>query len=86
MPHPHKLSEFVLERQTRELPPQVHGVSFTVDRVVQSRVRVGENVLGGDVVIPVVLPELSQTPFRDVADALAALCVAVEGEALGITR
>ena len=64
--------------------PQVHGVSFTVDRVVQSRVRVGENILGGDVVIPVVLPELSQTPFRDVADPLAVLCIAVEGEALGL--
>ena len=51
---------------------------------MQYGVGVGEDLLGGDGVVGVVFAEASQAPLRDVADALAVLCVAVEREALGI--
>ena len=63
--------EIVLEVHSREVPPQVNLVLLAVGRVVEHGVDVGEDVLGRDGVVAVVLAELPQPPLGDVAHPLA---------------
>ena len=68
---------------------------MAVNRVVQHRIRVGEDFLGGDAVLPgdvveifppllqVVFVDEPQPPLGDVTYPLAVGSVAVSGEALG---
>ena len=67
-----------------------------VQRIVEHRVGVGENLLGGDAVfsgprlevvaplLPVVPVDAVDAPLGYVADPLPVLRVAVKGEALGV--
>ena len=62
--HPHPCGEVPVHGQPGELPQQVKGVLLPVGGVVEHGVGVGEDVLGGDAIVAVVLPELPQTPTR----------------------
>ena len=57
--------EVLVEGQAGEFAQQVDGVFVAVGRVVEHGVGVGENVLGGDGIVAVVLPKLSQPPLRN---------------------
>ena len=56
--------EIVVEVHTGKLAAQVNLVPLAVGRVVQHGVHVGEDVLVGDGVVVVLLPELPQPPLR----------------------
>ena len=55
--------EIFLELHPRKLPPQANLVLLPARRVVQHGAGVGEDVLRTDVPVPVMLPELSQSPL-----------------------
>ena len=79
-PQPHKLGKLRLKVQTRKLAQQFNLPPLLIGRVVQHRVGIGEDVLGGDAVVAVMLPELPQPPLGDVAHPLTVRRVAVEGQ------
>ena len=73
-----------MEVDPGKLTAEVDLEPLAVGWVVEHGVGVGEDVLGGDVVVAVMLAELVQAPLGDVADPLAVGGVAVEGEAVGV--
>ena len=85
-----------MERQAREPLFEVNLVHLAVFRIVQRRVGVCEDVIGGDaalagkpivVIAPfgsVVVVDLLDPPLGDVADPLAVGSVSIEGETLGV--
>ena len=88
--------EVRVQGQAGELPQQVHGVFVPVGGIVEHGVGVGENLLGGDAVLPgqglkflapllpVVVVDAVDAPLGNVADPFAVRRVAVEGQALGL--
>ena len=89
--------EVVVQRQARELSQEIDLVVVSVHWIVQDSVGVGEYLFGGDSVrvdvvevlappLAVVVVDVLYGPIGDVADALAVVGVAVEGEALGFLK
>ena len=83
--HPRPRLEIPVKGQTGELPQQVNGVLLAVHRVVEGGVGIGEDVLGGDAAVAVMLAELPQPPLGDVADLFSFFRVTEERETVSVS-
>ena len=62
--------DIFLELHPRKLPPQVNLVLLPIRRIVQYGADIGADILRADVLVPVMVTELPQSPLSDVAPPL----------------